>query len=284
MAVEVGQQRPPWVLRPGRPEDHAVFVRLFAELGVDDPPPPPPVWESELAPLTLFVEGPGGILGYAATEPMGQVGYVGQLVVAPSARGQGLGRWMMEQLGERLREQGCSHWVLNVKRDNTPALRLYASVGMKPTRQAVALRLTRARVDALPAAPAGLRMVPVAPGDVEPLTEAFRMIPNKLARYATKASHQLSRLERADGAPTPPLGLMDQRAAGQVLFPFFAVSPGHARALLETAFTRLPAGVTELTAVVTDDAPLEALLREAGAEVRHETYELRGRLPLAPSR
>ncbi|MFP2933304.1 GNAT family N-acetyltransferase, partial [Pyxidicoccus sp. 3LG] len=103
MTVDVGQQAAPWVLRPGRPEDHATFVRLFAELGVDDPPPPRAVWEAELAPLTVFAEGPDGVVAYGATEAMGEMSYVGQLVVDPSARGQGLGRWMMARLAERLR-------------------------------------------------------------------------------------------------------------------------------------------------------------------------------------
>jgi len=244
------------------------------------------VWESELAPLTVFAEGPEGVVGYAATEPMGELGDVGQLVVAPSARGQGLGRWMMARLAERLCAQGCQRWALYVKRDNTPALRLYTSVGMRPVRQAAALLVTRAQVAALPAAPPGLpaappglRVVPAGPVDFDALTAAFGMLPGKLARFAEKPSHQLLRLAHPDGGSEPPLGMMDQRAAGRLLFPFFAVSPGHARALLEAAFARLPHDVAELSVVVTDDAALDGLLREAGAQVRNETLELRGSLP-----
>ncbi|WP_240359058.1 GNAT family N-acetyltransferase [Pyxidicoccus trucidator] len=279
MAVDVGQQGSSWVLRAGRPEDHALFIRLFAELGVDDPPPPPPVWESELAPLTVFAEGRGGVVAYAMTESLGEVGYVGQLVVDPSARGQGLGRWMMARLAERLRAQGCQRWALYVKRDNLPALRLYTSVGMRPVREAATLLVTRAQVAALPAAPPGLRLLPVGLEEHAPLTAAFGMIPGKLARFAAKPSHQLSRLVDPAAASDAPLGVMDQRAAGRLLFPFFAVSPGHARALLEAAFAQLPDDVAALNLVVTDDARLDGLLREAGAEVRHETLELRGPLP-----
>jgi hypothetical protein len=75
------------------------------------------------------------------------------------------------------------------------------------------------------------------------------------------------------------LGMMDLRASGRLLFPFFAATPGHARALLEDAFARAGDAVEALTVVVTDDAPLDALLRAAGADVRHETFELRGPLP-----
>lgn len=279
MAVEVGQKTPPWVLRAGRPEDHAVFARLFLELGVDSPPPPPSQWEAEMAPLAVFAEGPGGVVAYAVAEPMGELGYVGQLVVDASARGQGLGRWMMERLAERLRAQGCQRWTLNVKRDNTPALCLYASVGLRPVREAADFKVSRAHVAALPAAPPGLRVVPLAPEDRDALTAAFSIMPGKLARFATKDSHQLLRLEGPGRDSSGPLGMMDWRASARLLFPFFAASPGHARALLEDAFSRAGAEVETLSVVVTGDAPLAELLRAAGATVSHETLELRGPLP-----
>ncbi|NMO22077.1 GNAT family N-acetyltransferase [Pyxidicoccus fallax] len=282
MTVEVGQQAPLWVLRPGRPEDHSHFARLFMELGVDAPPPPP-VWAAELMPLTVFAEGQGGVVAYAAMELLGEVGYVGQLVVDPSVRRQGLGRWMMERVAEHFRARGCSRWALNVKRDNTAALGLYTSVGMRPARQASTLQVTRAQVEALPPAPAGLDVVPAGPSDWEPLTAAFGMLPGRLAHLASLPSHKLLRLVPREPAPGPaaPLGMMDLRASSRTLYPLFAVSPAHARALLEDAFARLGGDVESLQVVVTDDAALEGLLRGAGAKVLHEMLELRGPLPEA---
>ncbi|MFP2930164.1 GNAT family N-acetyltransferase, partial [Pyxidicoccus sp. 3LG] len=81
------------------------------------------------------------------------------------------------------------------------------------------------------------------------------------------------------GPERPGWGVMDLRAAAQLLFPFFSASPGHARALVEAAFARVGGDVEALYLVVAGDAPLCALLREAGAEVRHEILELRGTLP-----
>jgi GNAT superfamily N-acetyltransferase len=263
------------VLRPGRPEDHAAFVRLFLELGVRDPPPPPDVWAAELAPLSFFHDGPGGPLAYAVVEVLGELGYVVQFVVDASARRQGLGRRMMEALAAHFRERGCKRWGLNVKRDNEAALALYSSVGMKPLREAATLMVSRAQVEALPSAPPGIEVVPVMEAEWEPLTEAFRMMPGKLARFAKRASHKLLRLARA-GEPEPMrLGMMDLRSGG-VLFPFFAATPGHARALLEEAFRRQ--GAEALYVVVTDDAPLVERLREAGATLEMETLELQGPL------
>jgi hypothetical protein len=109
-----------------------------------------------------------------------------------------------------------------------------------------------------------------------PLTAAFRMMPEKLARFAKRASHQLLRLAQP-GAPEPMrLGMMDLRQGGG-LFPFFAATPGHARALLEDAFHRVGAPVLHVT--VTDNAPLVEMLRGAGAQTVMETLELQGPLP-----
>jgi hypothetical protein len=63
---------------------------------------------------------------------------------------------------------------------------------------------------------------------------------------------------------------------GGVLFPFFAATPGHARALLEDAFRRQSAETLNVT--VTDDAPLTGVLRSAGAKVKMEILELQGPL------
>ncbi|NTX06062.1 GNAT family N-acetyltransferase [Myxococcus sp. CA040A] len=279
MAVEARRQPSAWALRPGRASDYETYVRLFAELGVDEPPPSASMWAHEVAPRTLLVDGPGGVEGYTSTDALGELGYVGQLVVAPSARRRGLGRWLMERVAARFREQGCRSWALNVKRDNVAALGLYTSLGMRRARQGINLKVTRAQVAALPPVPGGLVVVPLEAGDWAPLTGAFGMMPGKLARYATLASHRLLRLAREDGVEEAPLGMMDVRSGGAVLFPFFAASLPHARALLEGAFSLLGTSRESMGVVVTDDAPLERILRDAGAGVSLETFELRGALP-----
>jgi GNAT superfamily N-acetyltransferase len=264
-------------LRPGRFEDYPVFARLFLELGVAEPPPPREVWAAELLPLSVFHEGPQGPQAYAVTDVMGEVGFVSQLVVDAAARGQGVGRRIMVELAERFGERGCRRWALNVKRDNVAALGLYTSLGMRPRREAATLTVSRAQVEALPAAPPGLEVVPVVAADWEKLTEAFQLIPSKLERLAKRPSHQLLRLS-GTGEPEPwRLGMMDLRG-GRVLFPLFAATPGHARVLLEEALRRT-GEQGPLHVVVMDDAPLEKLLRGAGAAVEMETLELQGPLP-----
>jgi GNAT superfamily N-acetyltransferase len=273
--MERAAARPEPVLRPSRPEDHAAFARLFLELGVSEPPPPLELWVKELMPQTLFLDGPEGPVAYTVADVLGELGYVVQLVVDASARRQGLGRRIMEEMAERFRERGCGRWVLNVKRDNAAALALYTSLGMRQVREAVTLVVFRSQVETLPPVPAGLEVVPVVEEDWALLTEAFQMMPGKLERFAKRASHRLLRLAQA-GAPEPArLGMMDLRTGG-LLFPFFAATPGHARALLEDAFRR--EGSEMLRVVVTDDAPLVELLRSGGSPVEMETLELRGPL------
>jgi GNAT superfamily N-acetyltransferase len=236
-------------LRPGGPDDYAAFARLFLELGVSEPPPPPEVWAAELAPLSLILEGPQGPLAYAVTDVMGEVGFVGQLVVDAGARGQGVGRRLMEALVERFRERGCRRWALNVKRDNVVALGLSSSVGLWPARAAFSLRGCRAVVEAVPAAPPGVVVVPAVEPEWEALTAAFRLMPHKLERLAKRGSHQLLRLARVGEAEPLRLGMMDLRLGG-VLSPFFASTLGHARALMEEASRRTGSIVLKLRKAV----------------------------------
>lgn len=267
-------------LRTATPADYAAFARLFLELGVREPPPSAEVWAAEFLPRTWFHDGPQGPLAYVTADVMGDLGYVVQLVVDASARRQGLGRRVMQEVAAHFRARGCTRWGLNVKRDNTAALALYGSFGMKPLREAVALAVSQAQVEALPAAPEGLpgklQVVPVLEAEWAPLTEAWQLMPEKLARFSKFASHQLLRLDLPEAPEPLRLGMMDLRQGG-VLFPFFAATPGHARALLEDAFRR--SGAKELNVTVTDDAPLAEVLRNAGAQTVMETYQLQGPLP-----
>lgn len=278
---ETSEAQRPISLRPGRPEDYADFARLFTALGVPESPPPPEVWARELMPKCLFVDGPEGPLAYTVTDAIGGgIGFVMMLVVDAPARRRGLGQRIMRAVAERLREQGCREWRLNVKRDNAPARGLYESLGMRPAREAVSLRVTRAQAEALPSASEPLEVVPVTEGDYAALTDVFRLTPGKLAWYAEKPSHRLLRLARPGAsAAEAPQGFMDLRAGAGLLYPLYAVTPGHARVLLEDAFARMGLGTESLEVVVTDDAPLVALLREAGAHAYMEMLELRGPLP-----
>ncbi|WP_375770816.1 GNAT family N-acetyltransferase [Archangium gephyra] len=264
-------------LRPGRVEDHADFVRLFGELGVEDPPPPLDVWVSDLVKRAFFLEGPEGVAAYAVVDVLEETGYVVNLVVAPGQRGRGLGRKVMRELAAWFRARGCREWMLYVKPDNAPALALYGAMGMKAGRLETTWRLSWRHLEALPLAPEELEVVPVSGPDFAPLTQAFGLVPGKLARFATQGTHRLRRLMNPEHPEAAGLGLMDVRPLARVLAPFYAATPAHARALLEAAFLEL--GSAEELRVVTGDAELEPLLREAGARAVLRTLVMRGPLP-----
>lgn len=53
------------------------------------------------------------------------------ILVAESVRGQGIGGQLMRHLTQWARTQGAQHGYLQVLRDNTPAVRLYSSLGFR---------------------------------------------------------------------------------------------------------------------------------------------------------
>ena len=109
-------------LRPGRVEDHPDFVRLFAELGVEEAAPSLDAWVGELVGRSFFVEGARGVAAYALIDVLGQTGYVVNVVVAPEERRRGQGRRVMRALAEVFRARGCHDWMLYVKPENASAV------------------------------------------------------------------------------------------------------------------------------------------------------------------
>jgi ribosomal protein S18 acetylase RimI-like enzyme len=87
--------------------------------------------------LWLLLEDDEGLAGVALGERWEDgTGYVAELAVAPRARGRGHGRTLLLALFEAFRQAGLAHAELSVHGRNRGALRLYESVGMRPTWQA----------------------------------------------------------------------------------------------------------------------------------------------------
>ena len=132
-----------WVAEPGEAETVARLLVAFRDhLGVD--------WPSDnafLAGVERLIEEPGAEYLLAAPDadspPAGvaQVRYrfgiwwaaedclLEDLFVAQSARGQGLGRALLERVVERARLRGCRRVELDVNDNNAGALALYRSAG-----------------------------------------------------------------------------------------------------------------------------------------------------------
>ncbi len=70
-----------------------------------------------------------GILGYAGLDHGGDVADVMTVAVAPRAQGRGVGGRLLDELERRARSRGAASLMLEVRADNTAALRLYERAG-----------------------------------------------------------------------------------------------------------------------------------------------------------
>jgi mycothiol synthase len=85
----------------------------------------------------LLLEDEGGLVGAVLGERWeAGTGYVAELAVARHARGRGHGRTLLLGAFEAFRRAGLEHAELSVHGRNRGALRLYESVGMRPTWEA----------------------------------------------------------------------------------------------------------------------------------------------------
>ena len=59
-------------------------------------------------------------------------GEVESLVVAPDARGRGVGTALLDACRRHLRGRGCTHWTVSVMAANDGAVQLYRRAGFRP--------------------------------------------------------------------------------------------------------------------------------------------------------
>jgi N-acetylglutamate synthase len=73
--------------------------------------------------LALVWEEDGSILGFACAHDLGFRAYLNELVVSPAARGQGIGRQMVEYIQAELSRRGQSVLIADVWKDAEPFYR-----------------------------------------------------------------------------------------------------------------------------------------------------------------
>lgn len=80
--------------------------------------------------VDLVAERPGGaIVGVACLEPWGSGGWISKLFVAPEARGEGLGRALLERLLDVARRERLTVVGLRTRTVFASAVRLYEAAG-----------------------------------------------------------------------------------------------------------------------------------------------------------
>lgn len=74
-------------IRAAEAADHAEYVRLFAELGVDDAPVSAAKFAQEMVPTATFAERAGKVVGFAFWRPFADTTHLSQLVSRPRPGG-----------------------------------------------------------------------------------------------------------------------------------------------------------------------------------------------------
>jgi len=266
-------------LRPATADDHAAFVRLHPELGVDDTPPTPEDWSERLVPRSLVVDSGGATLGFIVFDTLAGEGYVRNLMVDRSWRRHGAGRLMMLAAAGKLRRAGCRAWRLNVKEGNAPALRLYGSLGLRRVHASAAMRIDWAATERLAPSPVPTKARTIEPPDDEELERAFDLPAGQLAGMRGTAGQLLVRLDGLDGDRGPMLGLarFDPHFPGA--YPFRLREPSFARAMFDALRPHKRPEHPFVKLLIEGDEALVERLTAAGAETTLRIEHLRGPLP-----
>jgi ribosomal protein S18 acetylase RimI-like enzyme len=261
-------------LRPAEARDYETYVALFAELGVDHPPLSRERWLAEMVPGGRCAERGGVVVGYCYFQALKEAGYVRNLTVAPSARRQGVGRALMEQVARELVAGGARTWRLNVMAQNVPAMRLYESLRMRPVYRSNVMRFTWNLVGRLPGPARTLTARELA--DDAAVESAFGLPIGQLATARQKGGRVL--MELYDGGVCG-VAVFSPDFPGA--FPFRVKHPTFARPLLDGLRPHARPGEERMGVVVEDDDALADLLVSAGATVQARMVHYEGPLPVS---
>lgn len=258
-------------VRTATAADYDAYCRLLPELRTGDPAPTRDAWETRLAPETLILESDGAVIASGWARNLGAWAHVVHVIVDPAWQGRGVGRRLMSAIADRLRRAGCTHWYLNVKRDNVPALRLYAAVGLGSRVETGVVRIPWSIVPALPAGTDAPVPSPVLPAEDHGLEARFGLVPGSIP-----AARDRGELPVRLGDPACGLAIFNPSFPGA--WCFRAPTPDFARPLLEALRPHAPEAVPHVMAVVEDPGVAELLVAH-GAELRMELYRLSGPIP-----
>jgi GNAT superfamily N-acetyltransferase len=248
-----------------------------AELQVPDVPEQIVAWAHVLVPQAIVAESPEGVVGYAYWSSSASPFHVAQIVVDRAWRGRRVGEAMLQTLADVARSRGVSSWTLNVKEENTSAIRLYERVGFAVVARSISLRMSREALDKLP----------VFPAEVVGLTNAS-LVESVLGLPSETVSRRLASL--SDG-----IGLVVQSETGEICG-VAAISPWRggtglfrlnrieaARPFIEGILRRLP-GRNEVHLWVEENEPLANLLLAAGGQTNFRAFRMQGLIPQRRSR
>lgn len=252
------------VVRKASAEDYGAFSRLFPELLVDDPVPSAAVWASLLLPTTWVAVRDEQVVGYCYFQEYEETGYVRNIVVAPAARGSGVGRALMQATAAYLRSRHKTSWRLNVKPDNRAALALYERMGMRTKYLAKLFRLPWVALKVLSAGSVAARALTA---DRDHALETLFELPRGQLAAARGVGRVLLEAVAPGEARSVKLAVFDPKFPGA--FPFRIQQREALPALLVAMRAHVPTD-EYVKLVVEDDARLAELLESMGATLGGE--------------
>ncbi len=273
-------------IRPARADDYDAYVGLFGELGLPDPVPTRERFAEAQVPMMRVAADDGAVVGYVTWRPYGPVAHVVQLAVDRARRGQRIGEMLLEHVRGEARAAGCKSWYLNVKRGNTPALRLYERVGLRYELEATAMKLPWANAliaSAVDTGGAGGLSGGLAdPAEDATIAARFGMPVERLETFRARGGFQLV-VVRDAGVPRD--GVVARDAGDVVAFAVFAPTfpgaavfcadrPALAGALLEAIRAWADPRYDFVRVTVEGDRPLAEAVLAMGAELTFEILRL----------
>lgn len=236
------------------------------------------------APGYVWVEG-GRIVGYTMVRRLrpGSEGWlIANVAVAEGFRGRGIGRALVSACLEYAQAHGAPWVVLQVRADNIPALRLYRSLGFVEIGRIQLWRREAGYPERLPAdlrEVPGHRVRPARPSDLPTvhaviaaaenpamrLFEPIGLLPTALTPWLFGSGGKALWILESERGEITAVALWTRREGFLTLRPFLTGSgtPSHARWLIETALTAIPAKLPVM-ALTGEEPALSAALLSLG--------------------
>ncbi len=107
------------------------FGYLYTGLIFEERMKPFEVFNEECIKITLAENEEGGMLGYCISTVKGGEGETQSLHVSEAARGQGIGKKLMNSHIEWMKNKGCTNISITVSFENTETVNFYKSLGFK---------------------------------------------------------------------------------------------------------------------------------------------------------
>jgi GNAT superfamily N-acetyltransferase len=253
-------------IRPAGLGDYAAYVRLFGELAIPDPVPSAERFVTLAEQMRVACDDTGSVVGYVTWRPYGALAHVVQIAVDRERRGQRIGERLLEHVRGEARAAGCTRWYLNVKRGNTPALRLYERCGFAFELESVVVKLAWARLPRIE-----VRDELAMPTDDAAIAATFHLPVERIATFRARGSFRMV-IVRDEASAIVGFAPFDPTFPGTPAFS--AARPELAHAVLEAVRRHADPAFDFVRVTVEGDRPLVDAILALGAEPSFEILRL----------